>query len=119
VPVDIGRWIVAVVLVGAAFGVLVRFAPEKSRATRWASGGAAIVVVAWVLEALAFRWYLATLADFKTAVGSLTIVIVASAYFYFASLILLIGIEVDELIRRDADGEDRSLHELARELLGR
>ena len=119
VPVDIARWIVAILLIGAAFGMLVRYAPEKSRATRWASGGAAIVVVGWLAEAVLFRWYLATFANFKTAVGSLTIVIFATAFFYFASLILLVGIEADELIRRDADGEDRSLHELARELLGR
>jgi membrane protein len=119
VPFDIARWVAAVLLVGAAFGVLVRFAPLKSRATRWASGGAAIVVVGWILETLAFRWYVGSVANFKTSVGCLTIVIAISAYFYFASLILLIGIEADELIRRDADGEDRSLHELARELLGR
>ena len=42
-----------------------------------------------------------------------------TAYFYFASLILLVGIEADELIRRDADGDDRALHEIARSLLGR
>jgi membrane protein len=97
----------------------VRYAPEESRSTRWISAGAAVAVVAWLVEALAFRWYIATFADFKTATGSLTIVLVVSAYSYFAALILLVGIEADELVRRDADGEDRSLHELARELLGR
>ena len=56
-------------------------------------------------NALAFRWYVATVADFKTAVGSLTIVLVVSAYFYFAALILLIGIEADELVRRRAQGQ--------------
>ena len=119
VPVHIARWVVAVVLISAAFGLLVRYAPVRSRATRWASGGAAIVVVGWIVEALLFRWYLATFANFRTAVGSLTIVIFATAYFYFASLVLLVGIEADELLRRNADGEDRSLSQLVRQVLGR
>jgi membrane protein len=118
-PIDIARWVVAILLVGLAFGLVVRFAPQESRATRWVSIGATVAVVGWLLEALAFRWYVGTFADFKTATGSLTIVLVVSAYYYGAALILLLGIEADELVRRDSDGEDRSLHELVRDVLGR
>jgi membrane protein len=117
--VDIARWIVAILLIGLAFGLLVRYAPQKSRAKRWVSGGAAVAVVGWILEALAFRWYIGTVANFRTAIGSLTIVLFVSAYFYFAALVLLLGIEADELIRRDATGQDRELRGIVRRLVGR
>lgn len=119
VPVDLGRWVLAVVLIAEAFGLLMRYAPVETRATRWVSAGATVVVIGWLLEALAFRWYIDTFANFKTAVGSLTVLLLVATYFYVASLILLIGIEADELVRREADGEDRSLRRLGRVLLGR
>jgi membrane protein len=112
VPWAIGRWLVAIVLVGFAFGLLVRYGPEKRRAKRWTSVGAGLVVVAWLVEAVAFRWWLTTVADFKTAVGSLTILLFVTAYFYVAAIILLVAIELDELLREDAGEAERAIHEL-------
>jgi len=105
IPFAIGRWLLAILLVGAAFGILVRYAPAERRDPKWISVGAGLVVVAWCVEAIAFRWYVTSLANFKTAVGSLTIVLVVAAYFYIASLIVLIGLEADELLRREAKDE--------------
>jgi membrane protein len=102
-PVGIARWLGAVVLIVVAFGVLVRFSPDKHRAKRWVSAGAILVVVAWIVESLIFRWYVASVANFKTAPGSLLVVLVFSSYFYVASIILLVAIELDELVRRDAE----------------
>lgn len=102
-PVGLARWLGAVVLIVVAFGVLVRFAPSTHRAKRWVSAGAILVVVAWIVESLIFRWYVASVANFKTAPGSLLVVLVLSSYFYVASIILLVAIELDELVRRDAE----------------
>ena len=35
-----------------------------------------------------------------------------TAYFYIAAIILLVAIELDELLREDADEAERALHEL-------
>jgi membrane protein len=112
VPFEICRWTFAIVLVGFAFGLLVRYGPQKRRAKRWTSVGATLVVAGWSVEALAFRWYLSSLADFKTAVGSLTILLAVTAYFYIAAIILLVAIELDELLREDAGAAERMIHEL-------
>lgn len=112
IPWAIGRWLLAIVLVGLAFGLLVRYGPEKRRAKKWTSVGAGLVVVGWLVEAVAFRWWLATVADFKTAVGSLTILLFVTAYFYVAAIILLVAIELDELLREDAGEAERAIHEL-------
>jgi len=102
VPFDIARWIAAVVLIGLAFGLLVRFAPAEARAKRWASVGAGLAVTGWIVQSLLFSWYLSSLANFKTAAGSLLVFLVVTAYFSIASIVLLVGIELDELLRKES-----------------
>jgi membrane protein len=118
VPFAILRWLVAAALVTAAFGILVRFAPVKPRTTRWATGGAALVVVAWMVQALIFAEYLRSLANWKSAVGSLFGVYFLTTFLYVAAIILMVGIELDEQLRQDVDGrKDRGILELVREVL--
>jgi membrane protein len=102
-PVAIFRWIGAIGLIMSAFGVLVRYAPAERREKRWASAGAILTVTAWIVETLIFRWYIDHLADFRSAIGSFTVFILASMYIYVAAIILLVSIELDELVREDAE----------------
>jgi membrane protein len=117
VPFAIARWLAAVLLIATAFGLLVRFAPAQPRA-KWTSIGAVLVVIGWIVESLAFKWYIGTLADFRNAVGSLTVVLVVISYLYFASIIPLVGIEVDELLRENVDDPERTLVQFAQRLRG-
>lgn len=102
-PAGVGRWLATIGLLMLAFGILVRFAPARHRAKRWVSAGAVLVVVAWIVESLIFRWYVTSVANFKTAAGSLLVFIVLSTYLYVGAIILLVAIELDELVRRDAE----------------
>jgi membrane protein len=118
VPLTIVRWLLTVVLLAAAFGILVRFAPPKPRTTRWASGGATVVVVAWVAQSLLFALYLRTFADYKTSAGFLLGIYFVTTYLYVASAILIIGMELDEQLRRDVQGEqERGIVEIVRDVL--
>jgi len=95
------RWPVAVVLVAAAFDVIVRWAPAKHRPRRWTSLGSLLVVVGWMGQTLIFGWYVRSFADFRTSVGSLEVFIFLATFFYIAAIILLVAMEVDELVRLD------------------
>jgi YihY family inner membrane protein len=101
-PVAAFRWIAAVGLIMFAFGVLVRGAPDAQRPKRWASVGAILAVTAWIVETLIFRWYVTSVADFRSAIGSFTVFLVLSVYLYIGAIILLVSIELDELVRLDA-----------------
>lgn len=101
-PVAAFRWIGAIGLIMFAFGLLVRRAPAAHRAKRWASAGAILAVTAWIVETLIFRWYVDSVADFRSATGSFTVFIVLSVYLYIGAVILLVSIELDELVRLDA-----------------
>jgi membrane protein len=101
VPVRILRWPVAVALVAAGFELIVRYAPAEHRRARWASLGSLLVVVGWIGETLIFAWYVRSIANFRTPVGSLEVFIFLATYFYIAAIVLLVAMELDELVRRD------------------
>jgi membrane protein len=95
------RWPAAIALVAFAFELIVRDAPATHRRTRWASFGSLLVVVGWIGETLIFGEYVRTLANFRTPVGSLEVFIFLATYFYVASIVLLVAMELDELVRED------------------
>ena len=112
VVVSIGRWLVAIGLLALAVAGLVRYAPAERRATKWASAGSLLVIVAWIGATLLFELFVVHVANFKTAVGSLTVFLVLIGYVYTSSIIFLVGVELDELLREEAAADDRGLLEL-------
>jgi membrane protein len=98
-PFALARWLGTILLLTLGFGVLVRFAPAERRTKRWASGGAAVVVVAWIVQSLLFAWYVRSVASYQTAVGSLTFVYLFTTYLYVGAIVLLVGIELDEQLQ--------------------
>jgi membrane protein len=109
IPVVIVRWAGAILALTVAAGLLVRLAPAKRRPKRWSSAGAILVIATWIVTSLVFRWYVTTFANFKTAVGQLTVFIVLMGYAYASSIVLLVGVEVDELLREDARADERGI----------
>ena len=95
------RWPVAVALIAFAFELIVRYAPAKHRRVRWASLGSVLVVVGWIGETLIFGAYVQSVANFRTAVGSLEVFIFLATYFYIFAIVLLVAMELDELVRAD------------------
>jgi membrane protein len=112
VVVDLGRWLVSLALLGLAVGLLVRFAPAKPRTKRWASIGSLMVILAWVAASMIFELFVSDVANFKTATGSLAVFLVLTGYVYTSSIIFLVGVELDELLRQDATAGERGVLEL-------
>ncbi len=110
--VDVGRWVVAVAALGLAVGLLVRYAPVEHRPKRWASAGSALVITAWIVATLIFKRFVTDVANFKTATGSLAVFLVLIGYVYTSSIIFLVGVELDELLREEAKGEQRGVFHL-------
>jgi membrane protein len=107
-PARLGRWVGAIALLVVAFSMIVRWAPAENRARRWATFGAMLVVAGWIGEMLVVRWYVQTYASFRSPIGSLELFIFAAGLLYVASIILLVGLELDELVREDLEETDRS-----------
>jgi membrane protein len=95
-------WAGTVVLLGFVTALLVRYAPAERPEPKWASAGSALVVGTWVVATLLFAWYAGSVANYKTAVGSLTVFLILTAYTLVSAAILLVGVLVDEQARKQA-----------------
>jgi membrane protein len=109
VPAAIARWLGAIGLLSLVTGLLVRFGPAERRPKKWASAGAVLVIGTWIMTTLVFRWYVESIANFKTAIGQLTVFIVLMVYVYASSIVFLVGVQLDELIREDARADERGI----------
>jgi membrane protein len=117
-PFAVARWLLSIMFMIGGFGLLVRYAPAERRTKKWVSAGAALVVVAWVVQTVIFWIYLRYLANYRTPVGSLLGVYFLTTYLYVAATVLLVAIELDELLRKDLKGEhERGIIDLVREVL--
>jgi len=96
----VGRWLVAAVLLGVAIGALVRYAPAEHPRPRWASVGSIAIVGAWIVLSLVFRVWVSDVSNFKTGIGVLTAFLVLGAYIYLSVLVFVVGVQVDELLRK-------------------
>jgi membrane protein len=96
----IARWPVAAFLLGLALGLLVRYAPAEQPEARWASAGSVAVIATWILASVGFEWWVSSVANFKTATGSLTVFLVLTAYVFTSAAIFLLGVQLDELLRK-------------------
>jgi uncharacterized BrkB/YihY/UPF0761 family membrane protein len=67
------------------------------------------VIGTWIMTTLVFRWYVESIANFKTAIGQLTVFIVLMVYVYASSIVFLVGVQLDELIREDARADERGI----------
>lgn len=112
VVAQVGRWILALALLGIALGLLVRFGPAKHRSKKWISAGTILVIVSWIVATLIFELFVTDVANFKTATGELAVFLVLIGYVYTSSIILMVGLEVDELLLQDTAGQRGVLHVL-------
>jgi membrane protein len=98
----VAAWAVAVLLLGLAVGLLVRYAPAERPQPRWATIGSALIVGTWVVTSLLFGWYAGSVANYESAVGTLLVFLFLTAYVLASSAILLLGVLVDERARWEA-----------------
>lgn len=116
--VGVGRWFVAIVLVAVAIELLVRFAPTEPREKRWVTLGSSFTVVAWVVASLIFKWWATSVASFRSAGGTFVAILVLTGYLYTSAIVFMVGVEADELVRKDATRGERGLLDRVRAATG-
>ena len=114
VLLGIGRWLLAPVLLMLAVGLLVHRAPAEHPEPRWASVGSVFVIVSWIASSLLFKLWITYVANFKSAIGSLTGLLVITTYVFVSAAIFLVGAELDELLRKQAHERHLNVLQLLR-----
>jgi membrane protein len=113
------RWLLAPLLLGLAIGLLVRFAPAQKPDADWASIGSLLVIAVWIVATLLFKLWITYVANFKSATGTLTGLLLVTLYFFVSSAIFIVGAELDELLRKETDGRGVALTDMVAALVRR
>jgi membrane protein len=100
------RWPVAFVLTVLGVGLVYYFAPDAEQDWEWVTPGAVLATTLWLIASLAFKLYVANLADYS-GYGSLGGVMVLMLWFYLTALAVLTGAEMNaEIEHASPHGKD-------------
>jgi membrane protein len=102
------RWPLAVVLLGLAVALLVRYAPAEQPEPKWASVGSAVIVAGWLILSVAFGIWVRDVASYQSAIGSLFAFLILTTYVLGLSGVFLIGVELDETLRASGGRSGRA-----------
>jgi membrane protein len=103
---NIVRWPTAFTLVVTALGCIYHFAPDTRHEWVWITPGSVTATAIWLLVSLAFKLYVSHFADYQKTYGAIGGVMVALLWFYFTSLAILIGAQLDATIEHASpDGQ--------------
>src|SRR5262245_38361984 len=89
------QWPLAFLLVSTAVGLVYYFAPDAEQDWVWITPGAIAGTLLWVIVSLAFKFYVANLADYNATYGAVGGVIVLLLWFYISGLAILVGAEMN------------------------
>jgi membrane protein len=106
------RWLAMAVGAWLTFGVLYRYAAERSPlpSVRAVLPGATVAAVLWVLLCAVYSAYVQYFTSFTSTYGALTGVIVLQFWLYVSSLIVVYGAELNAELERGAfAGEQQEL----------
>jgi membrane protein len=109
------RWPVLAALMVAGLAVLYRYGPDRDEPKwSWASWGAGIATVLWLVMTVAFSFYASSFGKFNKTYGTLAGVVVLMTWMSLSAYIVLLGAEINaELERQTAQdtttGPDRPI----------
>ena len=95
------RWLVLFVGMSTALSVLYRYAPDRDEPQwRWASPGAIVATVVWLLASVVFSIYTANFAKYNETYGSLGAVVVVMLWLFLTALAVILGAELNAELER-------------------
>ncbi len=96
---EAARWLLALVLLQAVVWLFLRFGTARRLNAAWGSLSAVLIVVGWLAASFLFHLYVTRVASYDSLFGNLASIIIALAYLYTSSLVLLYGLQIDALVR--------------------
>jgi membrane protein len=97
------QWPVAFLFLSFTFALIYHYAPNvQQRRWEWLTPGSLVGMTAWVLASVALRVYLHYFHSFSATYGSLGAVIILLIWFYVTGMMLLLGAEINAVIKNAA-----------------
>jgi membrane protein len=95
------EWPVLLALIMVLLAVLYRYAPDRRAPQwRWASPGAIVGGVLWIVGSILFSVYVANFSNYNAAYGSLGAVVVLLTWLYLSAFVVLLGAQINAELER-------------------
>lgn len=105
------RWVIIVLVLMLAFSLFYYLGPNVDQDFKWVSPGAVIGVPVLILASLGFRFYITNFGNYDATYGGIGAVIILMMWLFVASLVLLLGSEInivfENFAREDEGGRPR------------
>ena len=95
-----GKWLIICALFFFSFAFLFYLAPARKAKFRFISAGGTLATILTIITTIGFSYYINNFGKYNTLYGSIGTLVVVMLSFYFNSLILLIGFELNVSIWR-------------------
>lgn len=116
VVVEVARWVVLLLAVLTALGVLYRWAPEHgSGRWKWLSFGAIVATLIWVAVSVGFSIYVDNFGSYAETYGSLAGVVVLLLWLWLSSYAALFGAEINAVSESYGRAEEHGRAEEGRD----
>jgi membrane protein len=93
-------WTISIALVALAISFIYYWAPDwENPHWHWLTPGAGVAILGWFAASLGFRFYLHHFNSYTVTYGALGAVTILMTWFYITGLMLLLGAEIDSVIR--------------------
>jgi membrane protein len=90
------RWLVLLIAVMIALGVVYRLAPDRDAPkVRWVSVGAVVATVIWLVASVGFSLYVDNFGKYGKTYGALAGVVVLLLWLWITMYIVLLGAEIN------------------------
>ncbi|WP_299359234.1 YihY/virulence factor BrkB family protein [uncultured Paracoccus sp.] len=99
--VNLLRWPFMLAVLLLALAVLYRFGPSKENPEwHWVTPGAILASLGLVVASLLFSWYVANFANYNETYGSLGAAVVLMMWLWIASMVVMVGAELNSEAER-------------------
>lgn len=104
---SVPRYIVAAVVLFVLYVTLYAWLPDVRQRVRTVLPGAVLGVILWLLAAAMLSWTLRSVAELSLVYGSFAGVIATLIFFYVCAATIILGAEVNGVLRNEKDDEPR------------
>ena len=84
-------------------------APAGESRFRWVTPGAVLFVLVWAVFSFGFSLYIGNVSNMNDVYGTLGVMVIVVVWFYWSSMALLAGAEINELLTSHTENPEDSL----------
>lgn len=100
--VQLLRWPLIFAMLLGSLAALYRWGPSRKDARwQWVSPGAAFASIALIIASMGFSWYASNFANYNQTYGSIGAAVVLMMWLWIASIVILVGAELNSEIERE------------------